>query len=150
MTTKLDTLRTSVQASVQAMADCKAIPGESVKAVWSDTNQKELEPVLMGSLLKFEPPGRGKFYATVATSGEVVFGTGPGERTKLAISKSGGTMPIAKLMITELEAAGLSHCILGIFSDAAGAGSNAGSVTVGGLPTTLTPVCAGRGGPSTP
>ena len=97
MTSKLDTLRTSVQAAVQAMADCEIIPGESVKAVWSDTsNQKELEPVLMGSLLKFEPPGRGKFYATVATSGEVVFGTGPGERTKLAISKSGGTMPIAK------------------------------------------------------
>ena len=49
-------------------------------------------------------------------------------------------------MITELEAAGLSHCILGIFSDAAGAGSNASSVTVGGLPTTLTPVCAAAGG----
>ena len=91
-----------MQAAVQAMADCEIIPGESVKAVWSESdtsNQKELEPVLMGSLLKFEPPGRGKFYATVATSGEVVFGTGPGERTKLAISKSGGTMPIAKLNV---------------------------------------------------
>ena len=80
-----------------------------------------------------------KFFATVATSGEVVSGTG--ERTKLAFSKSGGTGPISKMTITELGAAGLSQCILGIFSDAAGAGSNAGSVVVGGLPTTLTPVC---------
>ena len=96
MTSKLDTLRTSVNGSVQEIADCDAIQRESVKPVWSGTNPKEMELVLMGSLLKFEPPGRGKFYATVATSGEVVFGTGPGERTKLAISKSGGTMPIAK------------------------------------------------------
>ena len=44
MTTKLDTLRTSIHAAVQATADCKAITGESVKPVWSDTNQKELEP----------------------------------------------------------------------------------------------------------
>ena len=139
MTSKLDTLRTAVNGSVQGMADCDAIQRESVKAVWSGTNPKEMELVLMGSLLKFEPRGGTTFYATVATSGEVVSGTG--ERTKLAFSKSGGTGPISKMTITELTAAGLTQCILGIFSDAAGAGSNAGSVVVGGLPTTLTPVC---------
>ena len=44
----------------------------SVSAVWSDTDPKDLEP--MGSLLKFAPVGQtGAFYATVATTGEVVF-----------------------------------------------------------------------------
>ena len=71
MTSKLDTLRTSVNGSVQGMADCDAIQRESVKAVWSGTNPKEMELVLMGSLLKFEPRGGTKFFATVATTGEV-------------------------------------------------------------------------------
>ena len=141
MTTKLDALAASVQAAVQTMVDCKTIPSESVSAIWGDTDHKELEPMLLGSLLKFGPVGQAsEFYAAVSTTGEVVFGTG--DRAKLALSKSGGTGPLSKMTGPELKAAGLTHCILGIFSNTAGAGSNAGSVTVGGLAATLAPVCA--------
>ena len=51
MPASLDSLETAVQAAVQAMIDCKAIPSESVSAVWSDSGHKELEPRLRGSLL---------------------------------------------------------------------------------------------------
>ena len=87
----------------------------------------DLEPMLVGSLLKFVPVGQtGAFYVTVATTGEVVFGGG--DRAKLAFSKSGGTGPFTKMTGPDLKAAGLTHCILGILSNAAGAGSNADSV----------------------
>ena len=92
MTTKLDALAASVQAAVQTMVDCKTIPSESVSAIWGDTDHKELEPMLLGSLLKFGPVGQAsEFYAAVSTTGEVVFGTG--DRAKLALSKSGSTGP---------------------------------------------------------
>ena len=49
---------------------------------------------------------------------------------------------MTKMTGTELAAAGLTHCILGIFTNGAGSGANADSVMVGGLATTLAPVCS--------
>ena len=119
MPASLEMLETAVQAAVQAMIDCKTIPSESVKAIWSDNGHKELEPMLRGSLLKFEAVGAaGAFFAAVPTSGEVVFGVG--DRAKLGFHKSGGTGAMTKMTGTELVAAGLTHCILGIFTNGAG------------------------------
>ena len=50
-------LETAVQAAVQAMIDCKTIPSESVSTIWSDNGHKKLEPMLRGSVLKFEAVG---------------------------------------------------------------------------------------------
>ena len=92
--------------------------------------------MLRGSLLKFEAVGAADaFFAAVPTSGEVVFGVG--DRAKLGFHKSGGTGAMTKMTGTELAAAGLTHCILGIFTNGAGSGANADSVMVGGLATTL-------------
>ena len=141
MPASLDMLETAVQAAVQAMIDCKTIPSESVNVIWSDSGHKELEPMLRGSLLKFEAVGAADaFFAAVPTSGEVVFGVG--DRAKLGFHKSGGTGAMTKMTGTELVAAGLTDCILGIFTNGAGSGANADSVMVGGLATTLAPVCS--------
>ena len=141
MPASLEMLETAVQAAVQAMIDCKTIPSESVKAIWSDSGHKELEPVLRSSLLKFEAVGSADaFFAAVPTSGEVVFGVG--DRAKLGFHKSGGTGAMTKMTGTKLVAAGLTDCILGIFTNGAGSGANADSVMVGGLATTLAPVCS--------
>ena len=75
--------------------------------------------MLRGSLLKFEAVGTADaFFAAVPTSGEVV--SGAGDRAKLGFHKSGGTGAMTKMTGTELVAAGLTHCIFGIFTNGAG------------------------------
>ena len=82
--------------------------------IWSHAGGFPAEVVPVGQT--------GAIYATVATTGEVVFGAG--DRAKLAFSKSGGTGPFTKMTGPELTAAGLTHCILGILSNAIGVGQD--------------------------
>ena len=139
--TNLQLLEQCVAAATAAMVEQGAIDQETSIAVWATSGNKAAERGLYGSIIEcVDPTSQYITYYSTATSGDLV--TGVNNQEKLTLQKNNGSGATTKKTGAELATMGIRRIAQGVLTIGQHAGACAPSITIGGLPATLSPIAS--------